>query len=160
MKIKGKDLRPPEPVEVKFVRENDEFTFKVGPILDRSEYAKHFPEPKPPKRKTSVDDPGTPIFDDPDYMKKLQEWHENGLNWLFLQSIIQYTEGIEFDQLKPEDPTTWHLFTQELEKSGLMVTEVEHLCKQIMLVNRLTASAVEMAHQDFLLRQAMSPQDL
>lgn len=159
MKLKGRDLSLPEPKEVKFVRGSEEFVFKVGPVLDKSKYAEAFPEPQPPLKKFSIDDPGVPVPTDPNYLEKMTTWNQNAMNWLFMQSLIQYTEGLEFTIVDPDNPETWSRFSEELENSGLLNHEIQVLYAAIIEVNRLTDKALQMAESDFLAQQLMEKLD-
>jgi hypothetical protein len=93
-----------------------EHVFEAKAIVDYEPFETRFPKPEPPTKMV----PGgeqTPDIEDPDYKKKVEEWVSHRTNWMFLKSL-EATEGLEWEKVNMDDPSTWGNFEEELRDAG------------------------------------------
>jgi len=157
MKINGRKLSNNN-LEYAVIPRNDGnqiFTFK--PILDSEVFNTLCPMPKPgfisdeKGQRENTEDPG--------YQKKFLDYLEKRQQWMFLESISA-TPGLEWEQVKLDDPETWGLYSKELTESGITDLEFRLLREAFEKVNCLNEAHLEEARESFLatLRQKEVPQ--
>src|SRR5216684_11348 len=121
MKIKGRSIKGPNRDFVVIPRpkgpdgENQDIVFEAEAVLDYGDFEKLCPVPMPP----IVTRPGniqSENVEDPDYKKKLAQHNRQRYDWMVLQSL-QITEGLEWEQVKADDPETWSNYEAELRAS-------------------------------------------
>lgn len=113
MKVKGKSVAPPATIERKLRRDGETIVFKCAPVLDYKEFETICPQPKPPV----ISRPGKPMITDtkdPEYLRAVDNWSARKSDWMVLKSISA-TEGLEWDTVDMEDPSTWENYRKELE---------------------------------------------
>lgn len=160
MKIKGKRLQEPYEflvlprpatrqklgdVEVDV---NNDVVFKATPVRSFDEFDKLVKQPEAPW----TTKPGeAPVRDtkSESYIAAMADYSSMKMHYLFLKSI-EATEGISWDKVKIDDPTTYKLLDEELADAGITAGEINRLWDLILTVNGLNAEAYEKARNRFL----------
>lgn len=149
MKINGKVISGPNTIEVFIPRGNDEvLTFKLQAVLSYDEFDKLCPAPQPP---TKVHKSGnkSPDYTDIHYKQALIHYETQRSNYTFLKSISA-TVGLEFDEVKIEDPNTWQFLEKELTDAGLSQIERSRIYSGILEANCLNQEKIDEARNRFL----------
>ena len=147
MKILGKRIGEPEPKVVVIERKDkdgdvEQFVFTLKAVFDRQTFDEICPKPKP---KVSLKD--GPIID-ADYRKRVEEYSTHKTYWTILDSLSA-TDGLEWEKVKLDDPSTWTLFEDELIESGLTQGEINYLVTQITDANSIDEATMEEARERF-----------
>jgi hypothetical protein len=127
--------------------------FKLGAVLDYSEFEKNNPEPIPPKK---VVPGGKEVvnFDDPTYLAALSKVQSNRFKWGFLKSL-QATEGLELELVNINDSSTYDKIDEEFRNAGFSVPEIGRIWNGYTTANCLNESKLQEARKYFLpLQQA------
>ena len=159
MKLNGMSLAPPPTIEIVIPRGDSAHIFRAKPVMDYAAFEEIMKRPKPPEKLL----PGgirTSNPDDEGFRKNLQTWVEARTDWMIMESLSA-TEGLEWETVNPNDPTTWGNYKEELEESGLMTGEVVRLTNGVLEACGLDQEKIEEATQRFLAtqREAQSKQD-
>lgn len=157
MKIKGRKLEPPKPLDIVLVREPKEDTIrlKAGAVLNIEDFIKLYPEPQPPMRITPTDTKGTPNFKDKAYLEEMRKYLDCEMGWTYARSLSA-TPGIEFEVIKLDDPKTCTLenFREELKAAGILPLEINYVIRRINQANAMDEDRLEEARKRFLLQEA------
>jgi hypothetical protein len=149
MKIHGQELGRPNVETLVFPRADDkEIVFKLQSILDMEVYEEQYPSPNPPLVRRKGESAAKPDYDDKKYQAKMTEYGKMKSHWMLLKSL-EATEGIEWEQVKPNEPQTWQLIEKELKDSGLNQIEVMRLYQAMMRVNSLDEDYLQEARDRF-----------
>ena len=153
MKINGRTPSGPNTVEVVIPRgDGNHFRFKAKAVLNYSDFEKLQPAPLPPK----VQRPGgqwAEDIEDPSYKKLLAEHNNIELQWMYVQSLSA-TEGLTWDTIKPEDPSTCKNWRDDLMAAGFSRAEIGRLVQAIWQANCLDDKLVEEARKSFSVAEA------
>lgn len=152
MKINGKSFSGPATKVVVFPIGDDKIIFKLSATLDWSLFDQLCPAPVPP----TITKPGGesfPDFDDADFKTAQTKWSRSRINFMAINALRD-TEGLEWDQLNINDPTTWDKFESELKSAGLPDSYINYLFTTIIELNGLDQDKIERATKDFLATQA------
>jgi len=155
LKIKGQHISLPTPVLIIIPREGNDLIFYAQPIIDYSDFDTKAPEPTPPR----VLRPGGVEFDDYDsqsYKESLERHGRLRWAWMIVKSLLA-TDGLEWETVNFNDPSTWEGYEKELKESGLTQSEVNYLSSQVAKANMLTEEKVEQARQRFFAKQQATP---
>ncbi len=152
MKVNGKDINGPKIVSVVIpVGDNDFVEFRFRCVTDKDDFVAIAPEPVPPQ----IIRPGkgrTNNITDPNYVKSLRAWSEQLFHFKILKSM-DATPGLEWYKVKMGDPSTYHLWQEEINESfGRNVSNV--LFTKYKEANVLDEEMLEEARKTFLLLQA------
>lgn len=120
----------------------------LAKTADLSAFSTLYPEPKPPSIMMAGETNSRPDFTDPDYKKELSKYNRALHDYLYIMTYKD-TEGLEFERVKLDDPTTWCLFHDELIESGITEAEFVTLASAALEVNSLSDDAVEQARARF-----------
>jgi hypothetical protein len=117
MKIGGRLIKAPSPVEVTIFRENeqgqpDNFVFICGPVLDYGPFEKICPLPKPPLVMVPGKD-SYPNLKDNTYQKAVEQRSERRIQYLILTSLAA-TPDLVWDTVDINKPDTWENYDKEL----------------------------------------------
>jgi hypothetical protein len=156
MKINGRKIGPSIETVV-IPREGEDFVFRAQAVLDYSEFDTNNPEPKPPEALM----PGGErklIYDNPKYQERVGEWAESKTHWMILKSL-QATEGLEWETVKMEDPSTWPNYQEEMKTSGLSPAEINTIVQTVITANGLNQQKIDEALERFLAGQARLPEN-
>ena len=88
-------------------------------------------------------------FNDPTYKTKVQEVGRQRLNYYVIKGLTA-TEDLEFEDLDPDDPETFHLLDKELKEANITEAMFSKIIQAALEANQITDSAIKQAEQDFL----------
>lgn len=148
MKMHGKKLSTMNNQVVIFPREDGDIVFKAAPVLDFTNFDKLYPEPKPGMILKRGETVATPNFEDSKYKEALVKRNKAYTMYMILQSL-SVTEGLEWETVKMDDPTTWENMDKELEESGLTNVERGQIMQAVMRANSLDMSYIDEARKRF-----------
>jgi hypothetical protein len=150
MKLTGQTLLAPKPVELPFVRRDEDgnetyITITVKPVLSFEDFETKFPIPTPPKSTKG----GLEFLnaEDPTFKIQILDYSELKVNWLILESL-KATE-VEWDTIT-EDPTTWSNWKDEFLDSGFTRSEIQLIESEIYTICGMTATNMEETRKRFL----------
>ncbi|MEE9548663.1 MAG: hypothetical protein V3V68_04845 [Nitrosomonadaceae bacterium] len=157
MKIKGKKI---EGVNVEIIPiprgDRDDIIFMARAIQDMEPFEKMCPLPNPPKRK--IDGVDVPQLKDPNYLKAMSSRAEKRMAWMTI-TALEATEGLEWENVKADDPSTWLQLEPELKKAGFSAVECQRIVQGVVNVNALSEEKIEAARERFLLSQRVASED-
>lgn len=149
MKIKGKEIKSAYEKEVILRRgkRDADIVFTVRAVLDFDDFEKMVPVPTPPTK--LVRDQGkVKDFESPVYKAQVMLRNQQRTAWMFIHSLLA-TEGLEFDIVKLDDPSTWLRYPEEFRAAGLSAGEVNRVMQAILEVNGLAEDKVEEERRSF-----------
>lgn len=156
MKIKGREIKGPNIEIIVIPRlgpdgESSDIVFRAQAVLDFDDFDKLCPRPKAPQMLKRghgmIENP-----EDPRYKSELKEWGEKRINWIIITSL-RATEGLEWDQVKYDNPSTWRLYDKELRDSGFGQYEIQRIITGVWSANSLDEDKVDQARKRFLAGQ-------
>lgn len=152
MKINGRKIEGPNIETIVIPRGNGEpIVFKAQAILDYSEFEKQVPEPTPAikilRGGRRVKD-----TDSVSYKEAVKKYGELRVAWIVLESL-KATEDLEWEKVDYDDPSTWHLFEEELKESGFSTVEIYRIMEGAMDANCLNEQKLNEARTSFLASQ-------
>ena len=152
MLLRGKRLSVPK-IEIIVIPRNgeDDVIFKAQAIRSFDDFERLCPEPKPPsmiKRGEGV----VQNTEDPSYKKAMEAHGQRRIDWTIIESL-KATEELVWEQVKPEDSSTWHLYKQELRDSGFGEYELRRIINGVMVANCLDEDKINEARKAFLASQ-------
>jgi len=156
MKIGGIDpaTLPNEEILV-IPRGEKEVVFRAKGVVDYDEFNELCPAPKPPGKLTKHG--WEPLDNDPDY-KSLIAIRNNKLEaWIIITSLAP--SNIEWDTVKPENPSTWTNWKQDLKNSGFNSVERQLISRLVFQANSLDEEKLKQARDHFLLGQQPVPDE-
>ncbi len=157
MKIKGKKI---EGVNVEIIPiprgDGDDIIFKARAVQDMGPFEKMCPMPKPPLRK--IDGVDVPQLKDKNYLKAMERRGEQRMAWMILTSL-EATEGLEWEDVKVNDPSTWLKLESELKSSGFSAVETQRITAGVVNANALSEEKIEAARERFLLSQQVAVEE-
>lgn len=157
MKINGRKIEGPN-VEIIVLPRGDgeDIVFKAQAVLDFEPFRQLCPAPTPP---TMIQRGVGRVADVENkvYKKQVEDHNQRRTDWIIITSL-RATEGLEWEKVQYNDPTTWHLYKDELKESGFGELEINRIFNGILTANSLNEDKMEEARKRFLLGQAkMSP---
>lgn len=154
MKIKGKKFDGPNIEVVVIPRQNGDIVFKAQAVLDYEECDKLNPRPQPPKRLMRGGGVQENI-DDPTYKKNTDTWAIRKFYYMFIKSL-EATEGLEWETIKMDDPSTWENYKEEMKDSGFSPGEIGAIEGAVSDACGLNQSKIDEATKRFLAGQAQA----
>lgn len=88
-----------------------------------------------------------PDFNHPTYLKKVTEYSEKRVFFLFLESV---KDSIEWETVKLEDSDTWKNCETEMKEAGLTDKEVEQIFDAVFEANAMNEDKLNQARKAFL----------
>lgn len=155
MKLKGQPIPEPACELVVFPRGETQIAFKARPV-NTEQFEKLVAEPKAPL----ISPVGAPSYfnvDDPDYKEKMDKYGELRIAWMVITSLGA-TDGLEWDTVKEDDPTTWLNYKDELKASNIMNSEINQLIGAVLTANGLNEARLKEARDRFLNGEAEAAQ--
>lgn len=149
MKIGGQKVSADNIYEV-FVPtgESTGIMFKCKAVRNMDEFEKRFPPPEPKK----IYKPGSqsPELDleDKAYVKAMEEYAELKHNYFYLESLSA-TEGLEWETVNMDEPSTWGNFWKELEDTFNNII-AQKILQGVQRANSLDPKYIEEARKRFL----------
>ena len=115
MKISGIDPTTlPTEVFLVLPRGDQEIVLRARPVPSMEEFEALCPRPIPPGKMTR--DGWVPLADDPTYQQVMAEWGQKRLGYMIVKSLEP--SKIEWDTVKPADPSTWKNWSADLRGGG------------------------------------------
>ena len=152
MKIAGQKIEGPNVETIVIPRGNGEpIVFQARAILDWSEFEKFCPEPKP-RFKILKGGKKVKDLDAPSYKAEVEEHSRRRIAWIVLESLSA-TEDLEWETVDLNDPSTWHLFEDELKSAGFSAVEVHTIIQGALSANCLNERKLTEARESFLASQ-------
>ena len=155
MKIKGKKLDGPNIEVVVIPRQSGDLVFKAQAVLNYEDCDKLNPMPTAPKmllRGGGVQE----NVEDPRYKAKIEEWATRKFYWMLIKSL-EATEGLEWETVKMDDPSTWSNYKTEMQTAGLSPGEIGRIEICVTDACGLNQSKIDEATKRFLAGQAQVP---
>jgi hypothetical protein len=133
-------------------RGGEDLVFHAKAIDSFDEFEKLCPPPEPPKKilpgGEKIENP-----QDPEFLKSMDNYGAKRLGYMVVKGLAEGTPDLEWEKVKLDNNTTWHLFREELRESGLSDVEVNRLVAGVMKANSLSEIAIEEARRRFLASQ-------
>ena len=157
MKMNGKKIEGPSVEVVVIPRDSGDLVFKCQAILDYEVFEKILPEPQPPTIILKGQKVGHPDFEDIDYKKELTDRSYKRFQWMILKSL-EATDGLEFETVSLNDPSTWNNLESELKSSGLSPVEIGLIYQGVTHANGMNEDKLKQARERFfaLTKEAVS----
>ena len=155
MKLNGKKLDGPSIEVVVIPRQSGDLVFRAKAVLDYEECDRLNPMPKPPKRLMA----GGGVqenTEDPKYKESLTAWANNKFYWMLLIALSA-TEGLEFETVKMDDPSTWKNYRKEMQDAGISPGEIGRIEMIVTDACGLNQAKIDEATKRFLAGQAQVP---
>jgi len=154
MKINGITFGGPKPVPCVIPVGNDEVVFMITPVMDFEEFEKLCPRPEPPG---AIDNKGnkTTNPDHPSHIEAIGKYADQRMEWMYLKAV-EGTEGLEWENVNMEDPSTYTNFTKELVNAGIPIGYIDALKMKIIQVCGLDPDRIEEATKRFLASQELA----
>jgi len=152
MRIQGHDLSGPAVEIIPIPRDDGDIIFKAQAVLDYGPFDEMVPRPEPPIRTHAKSGRKEILVDDPDFVQKLTDYARLKQKYMFIMSL-QATEGLEWDEIKINDPETWDKFDSELEGAGFNMAEISYIILGIHRANGLDEERMDEARERFLADQ-------
>ena len=154
MKLHGQKIEGPNNVTIVIPRGDDnQIVFTAQAVLSYAKFDEACPAPNP-RMKTLPGGGKMPLTEEPDFIKKLEEYGSLRMTWMVLQSLSA-TDGLEWETVQPDDPTTWANYETELREAGLSDIEVGRLIRGVMQANALDEEMIAAARERFLASQVV-----
>lgn len=147
MKIGGKTVTPPAKELLVIPREDGDLVFWAQAIQDYDEFEEKSPAPKPPVVQRPGEG-GVPDYEDGGYLTQLANHNKRRLGYLVIKTLEP--SNIEWDSVKPDNPSTWQNWEEDFRKAGLTNAELNRLFQLVMDANNLVESKFKAAKEAFL----------
>ncbi len=156
MKIGGKQIdSAPTSDFIVFPRKSGDIAIRANAVMDRTDFDKLCPTPKPPKKMVKG---GVRVDDDeaPSYKVALNQHGSRFIEWIIIESLCgvnqetQEDEEIEWEQVDRQKSETWKYWEDELKNSGFADMERKRIYSLVMKVNSLTEDRLDEARKSFL----------
>jgi|TARA_R110000824_G_scaffold46141_4_gene132947 hypothetical protein len=150
MKIAGNKLEYKAITDVVvFQKGGEEIVFTVKAVIDEDIVDKLVPEPVPPSIRRKGDKEAKPDLDDQGYLEQLRKVSEYRICYRILESLSA-TEGLEWETVNREDPTTWMNWEKEMMEAGFSQLELDYLVTAIIKICGMSVVSMDAARADFL----------
>jgi hypothetical protein len=151
LKIGGRTIDGPKRKTLVLPRDDGDIVFHFVAVNDDAEFEILCHHPKAP-RLWRAGEGNISDTKDANYLKQVEIFTEQRANWYFLKSIE--TSNIEWTTVKLDDPTTWHLWRDEMKNAGFSVNEVNTIFQAFLDTNVVTDTMLKEARNRFLAEQA------
>jgi hypothetical protein len=157
MKIGGVDPSELSSEEILVLPRGDkEIIFRAIGVPDYEPFNKLCPEPKAPvvyKPKEGW----VPNEDEPGYQEMMKNYGQKRMSWLIITSLEP--SNIEWDEVNPDNPSTWNKWEEELKAAGLNHVECRRVQNLVFEANCLDEEKLVQARESFLLGQQPVPSE-
>jgi len=153
MRFNGQQVLPPPEHNVVIPRPDGDFVFKMRVVTDFEAFDAVYPIPEPPFIQTPGQDKPSPMLTHPKYIEAVEKRGRARLDWLILQSLSA-TPELAWDNVKMDDPSTFHLYGEELKSAGFTAPQVNRIIAGVFEVNGMDQDKIEQAQKRFLAGQA------
>lgn len=149
MRIHGKKIEGANEVLIVIPRASStDIVLKARAVLDMEQFEQMCPSPEAP-RKTLAGGKEVSNLKDPGYLQQVDNYSVLRLSWMVLTSL-EATEGLEWETVKMDDPTTWNNFRKELIAADFSNVEINRIVADCINVNALNEDKIEEARERFL----------
>lgn len=162
MKIGKRLVNKPSSKILVFPRVDGDIALEFVAVTDRSEFDRICKAPEPPKMLVKGGGK-VPDFENPQYKAQAENHGRLYSQWMMLKTIKAAADSedgepteIEWDRIRMNDPSTWHLFEEEL-KVGFSEVERLHIITTISQVNSINSDYLDEARNAFLLQRQSRP---
>jgi len=150
MKIAGNKLEYREITDVVvFEKGGEEIVFTIKAVIDEDIVDKLVPEPVPPSIRRKGDKEAKPDLEDQGYLQELRKISEYRICYRIMESLSA-TEGLEWETVDKEDPTTWINWESEMMSAGFSQLELDYLITAIIKICGMSIISMDAARADFL----------
>lgn len=150
MKMFGQKVEGPNVEYIVIPRGNgNDIVFKAQAVLDPAPFEAACKPPQPGKKML----PGGVIkedHDDPIYKDAVKVYGDLRYSWIVIQSL-KATEGLEWETVNYDDPSTWNNWEVELKAAGFTRTEIQYVMLGVANANALNQDKIDEARARFLL---------
>lgn len=153
MKINGKTIKGPNIETIVIPRGDDVIVFTAQAVLDYKPFDAMVPNPVPPAVLYRGETVARPNYEAPAYKEAISKRAIQKYFWMMIKSL-QSTEGLEFEIVKFEDPTTWSQLDDELRNAGFTPLEINKIYEGVLTANGMNEEKIEQARKHFLAKQA------
>lgn len=149
MKIQDRVISGPNVEIIAIPRGNGEkdIILKAQAILDKSEFNRLCPMPKPKVRiargNIRQEDTTNPV-----YKQALVDYNKQSFAWMVIESL-KATSGLTWDTVIDNEPSTWGNYEKELRESGFSEIEIIRITQGVMVANCLSEERVDEARNRF-----------
>ncbi|MDB4726356.1 hypothetical protein OAF54_02875 [bacterium] len=154
MKIHGQKIHGLNVEVVVIPRQSGDIVFRAQAVMGYDDHDKLNPMPKPPVKLL----PGGVTqqnIEDPRYKDALDEWATRKFYYMFIKSL-EATDGLEWETVKLDDPSTWGSYKKELEDSGFAPGEVARIEMCVSDACGLNQTKIDEATKRFLAGQGQA----
>jgi hypothetical protein len=159
MKLHGKALSKLNNQIIIIPRTDGDIIFKAAAVLDMTAFEQLCPEPKPPMILRRGETVASADLSDAKYKEAADKRNRLYGLYMIIKSLSA-TEGLEWETIKMDDPTTWENLDKELIDSGLTTMEKAQIFQGAMRANSLDMAYIDEARKRFFdtERQKAQPQ--
>jgi len=148
LKINGQKLSSINTKTLKFPRPDAEpVIITLAAISNPNLFDEVIPDPEPPMIIAAGGEKVTD-FNDKEYIKKSEEKASLYPYWLII-TALQATEGLEFEKVKLDDPSTWKEIDDEIFESGFNLGERSEILVWVNRLNGIDQDYVDEARKNF-----------
>lgn len=147
MKINGIKVTAPKPRTLVIPLNGVKFVLKAKYVDDFAPFDALCTEPNPPtivKENLTYKD-----FRDARYLEEVETYSRARVDWIYITSL-SVTEGLVWDKVKADDPTTWKHWRTELQDSGMPILYAAKVRDLIDSVNGFDPERLDEATESFL----------
>jgi hypothetical protein len=148
MKINGESFKGPNEAIIVLVRNGNPVAFRARACLDFTRFEALCPKPMPKKIKK----PGGQeefLFGDPQYLKDFEYYGRLKTAYVIIQSL-KATDGLEFEFVKEDNPSTWLDWRKEFESAFFTEQEIIRVINCVWEANGMDEDKLEEARKRFL----------
>lgn len=148
MKIRGEIIKGANRETIVIPRGEMSIIFIAEAVLDTTEFNTLCPAPIP---RTIIKKGGAKELDTKDagYKADVEQYNKQLFAWTILKSL-EATEGLEWETVRMDDPSTWLAYSDELKASGFSTPEVGRIINGVLIANCLDEAKIEAARNSFL----------
>lgn len=147
MRIGGVEVKgPAEEVLVLPRLDGNNIVFRAKAVMDMDEFEALCPLPKPPGKLTK--DGWQADEKDKTYQEILHTHGEKRFAYMVVKSLEP--SDIEWETVKPDNPSSWLKWQEELQQAGISSTEINRIIVCVMQANALDESKLKEAREVFL----------
>lgn len=134
-----------------FQRGDSRIVFIIRAPMDLKPFELICPRPNPAIKKMAD---GRVLTDDnePGYIEALLNWGSIRQDWIYIETL-KYTEGLEWEKVKLDDPQTFKFWDEELREI-LVPLEYRYLTDKMIRINALSVEKLDEVRESFLVERA------
>lgn len=152
MKIHGQTFDAPNEALVVFIKNGKDIPIKARAVLDFTRFDLLCPRPKPKKivKRGGAEEE---LFNEPSFLAAFDHWGRVKTAYVITEAL-KATDGLEFDTVKDDDPTSWLEWRKEFEKAFFTEQEIQKVIACVWEANGIDEAKLNEARERFLAGQA------